>query len=270
MPELPEVEAVCRKLVAAAQGAGIVRAVAVRPAVCKPQTPEEVEQALAGCTLQAVERRGKNILLRFSGGRILRVHLRMTGNLYFIPDARFLPAATRFYLELSGGGGIVFDDPRALGRISLLTGGQLPALFAQIGPEPLAPDFTAESFVQSARNSRKPAKLYLMDQASIAGLGNIYAAEALFQAGIHPATPMNRISPLRLKRLHAAILDVLTAAVDSAVAAYSKPGVFSEGESYPVAVYGREGEPCFRCGRSIRRVRQGGRSTYHCPHCQRR
>jgi formamidopyrimidine-DNA glycosylase len=193
----------------------------------------------------------------------------MTGNLYVIPDHRFLSASVRMVLVLADQRGIVFEDSRALGRVSLHQDRELPELLAEIGPEPLSPEFTADSFVQRARKSRKPSKLYLMDQSHVAGLGNIYAAEALFQAGIDPRKPMNRISIPRLRRLHSSIEEVLRVAVDSSIAAYSRPGGFGEGENYPVAVYGREGEPCLRCGKKIRRIPQGGRSTYFCPGCQR-
>ncbi len=270
MPELPEVEAVCRKLRAEALGARIVAVKVMRPAVAKPQAPELIEQSVRGRTLRSVDRRGKNILLRLSGGTVLRVHLRMTGNLYVVPDIRFLPSTVRFSMELPGQRGIVFDDPRALGRISCHGPGEIEQVLEDIGPEPLSPAFTSQRFIEDARQSRLPSKLYLMDQRKVAGLGNIYAAEALFQARISPLKAMNRISPARLRGLHAAIIEVLTAAVESAVRTYSTPGEFSEAEEFPVAVYGREGEGCFACGKPVRRIAQGGRSTYFCPRCQRR
>lgn len=269
MPELPEVEAVCRKLHADVAGAKIVHAKIIRPAIAAPQKAAAIERSLSGRTLRAVERRGKNILLRLSGEVSLRVHLRMTGNLFVIPDYRLRPASVRMLLQLAGDRAVVFDDPRALGRVSLHKDEEVNALLADIGPEPLSPEFTAEAFTGSARKSRKPAKLYLMDQSCIAGLGNIYAAEALYQARIDPRKPMHRISPARLRTLHSAILEVLRVAVDSAARAYAEPGRFSEGEAYPVAVYGREDEPCYRCGKRIRRIPQGGRSTYFCAGCQR-
>jgi formamidopyrimidine-DNA glycosylase len=204
-----------------------------------------------------------------SGKRTLRVHLRMTGNLYVIPDQRFLTASIRMVLALADDRAIVFDDMRALGRVSLHGDDELPELLAEIGPEPLSPEFTAEAFAERARKSRKPAKLFLMDQSAIAGLGNIYAAEALFEARIDPRKAMNRISAARLRRLYEAIIRVLRIAVDSSVEAYSRPGGFGEGENYPVAVYGREVERCLRCGKKIRRIPQGGRSTFYCPGCQR-
>jgi formamidopyrimidine-DNA glycosylase len=269
MPELPEVEAVCRKLRREALGACIAAARVLRAATTRPLKPRRVESLAAGRIIETVERRGKNILIGLSGGLWVRIHLRMTGNLYVIPDVRFRPASTRAYFELEGGRGLVFDDPRALGRLHLHTAAEAARLMEDLGPEPLSPEFTLAALAAAARRSRKPAKLFLMDQQHVAGLGNIYAAEALFRAGIHPVRPMNHIAPPRLALLHSAIVEVLKEAVHWAVNSYGRPGKFSEAEDFPLAVYGREGEPCITCGRKVRRIPQGGRSTYYCPGCQR-
>ncbi len=193
----------------------------------------------------------------------------MTGNLEVLPDIRFLPAAARFFLEFPGRAGLVFTDPRALGRIRLLNEDELAALDAALGPEPLSRSFTPARFAAAARASTQPVKLFLLDQKRIAGLGNIYAAEALFLAGIHPAKPAKTLSPARIGALHRAIVDTLRRALRAAEREYSRPGSRSEAENFPLRVYGREGQPCFECARLIRRLKQGGRSTYFCPHCQR-
>ena len=269
MPELPEVEAVCRKLNdAGIVGKRILRAKFVRPAIVRPQNASEIETKIEGRILLKIERRAKNILLHLSGGFVLRVHLRMTGNLFVIPDVRFLPAASRAYFEFAGHRALVFNDPRALGRIHLHTEDELRRLLAPLGPEPLSAEFTPGWLRAAAAVSAKPAKLFLMDQNSLAGLGNIYAAEALFHARIDPAKPMNRLRPAKLALLHSSILRVLNDAVQSACKAYSGPGEFSEAESFSCFVYDREGDPCLLCRRKVRRVRQGGRSTYYCPGCQ--
>lgn len=260
MPELPEVEAVTRRVRAAIPWQTIVAAGQFRPT-----TARELELAV-GRRLESVSRRGKNILLHFSGGGVLRVHLKMTGNLVVVPDIRFRPVTARAWLAFEDGRGLILDDPRALGRLSFHS--SMDGLFGDLGAEPFAPEFTAESFSAAARKIAKPIKLLLMEQRVVVGLGNIYAAEALFQARIHPERPANGISSLRLRRLHGHIVAVLTAALDSAIAAYQQPGVFSEGEYFPVAVYGREGEACWRCRSAIRRIPQAGRSTYFCPKCQ--
>ncbi len=269
MPELPEVEAVRRKVRRQAKGAAIVSATILRPGMTHPQDPALVAREAAGRTIREVERRAKNLLLRLSGGVTVRIHLRMTGNVYVVPDARLRPATVRAWFELAGGEGLVLDDPRALGRITLHTDAELSELLADLGPEPLSGEFTVEYLAGRAGASRKPAKLYLMDQTEIAGLGNIYAAEALFRARIGPTRPMNSLRRPKIAALHTAIVDILTDAVQSACTAYARPGRLLEAESFQPSVYDREGEPCFVCRRTIRRIPQGGRSTYYCPGCQR-
>jgi formamidopyrimidine-DNA glycosylase len=268
MPELPEVEAVTRRVRRIAAGARIVSAGFYRAGVTAPQPAERVRRGTRGRVIESVDRRGKNILIRLDSGAALRVHLRMTGNLTVIADHRLRPVTARAWFELEDGRALILDDPRALGRITLHAASELPWLFEDLGPEPLDETFTAGAFAARARGSRKPVKLLLMDQHAVAGLGNIYAAEVLFQTGIHPARPAGRIGAERLAALHAAIVDTLRLAIDSAVKAYDQPGAFTEGEDFPLAVYGREGEPCLRCRKEIRRIRQGGRSTYFCPGCQ--
>ncbi|HYM12586.1 MAG TPA: zinc finger domain-containing protein, partial [Bryobacterales bacterium] len=166
------------------------------------------------------------------------------------------------------GRALVFDDPRGLGVMRVLNPAQLAGLLRSIGVDPLSHEFTPERFASLARSSRAAIKLLLMNQRRIAGLGNIYAAEALYRAGIDPRRIAARLSRPRLVRLHAAIVDVLREALRSATAAYQRPRGFAEAESFDCGVYGREGLPCPRCGRPVRRFAQGGRSTYFCPGCQ--
>ncbi len=265
MPELPEVEAVCRKLRKQAAGATIVAAHIERRRITAPQDPSDVEAQLSGRSIERVDRRGKNILIVLSGGITVRVHLRMTGNLYVIPDFRLRAAHLSAWFELADGRGLLFEDTRGLGTLVIC---DVSAL-AGLGPEPLSRQFTAEAMVRSAAESRQPAKLFLMDQRRIAGLGNIYAAEALFAAGVNPRALIGSVSRPRVRRLHGAIVHILRDAVRSAFRAYSRPGGFQEAEDFPAAVYGREGEPCVRCEAVIRRIMQSGRSTYYCPKCQR-
>jgi formamidopyrimidine-DNA glycosylase len=267
MPELPEVEAVCRKVARALDGRRVAGAHILRRRICAPQTPEQFARAVAGRRFVSAERRGKNILIHLDGVT-LSAHLRMTGNLYAIDDARFRAATVAGYLVLDNGRALVFDDPRGLGVLRVLTSRQLARLLSSVGIDPLSPEFTPERFVSLARSSRAAIKLLLMNQRCLAGLGNIYAAEALYRAGIDPRRIASRLSHPRLARLHAAIVDVLREALQSASLAYEWPSDFAEGESFDCAVYGREREPCRRCGRPIRRLPQGGRSTYFCPGCQ--
>jgi formamidopyrimidine-DNA glycosylase len=266
MPELPEVEAVCRKLRKEAAGTVIAEAKVMKPRSSRGQHTAELDLA-AGRKIVTIERRGKNIVVHLSGGYALRVHLMMTGNLFVIPDARLHSARVRVHFRLQDGRGLVFEDARILGNVSLYTEDALEKALAKIGIEPLSKAFTVEKLVEMAKRSRLPAKLYLMDQHRIAGIGNMYAAEALFRARINPKQPMNAVKPAKLKALHQAIIDVLKEAIKAAVRSYSKPG--SYGEDMDFNVYGRKGKPCHACGKPIARIEQGGRSTYYCPHCQR-
>lgn len=237
----------------------------LRPSVTRPQAAEDVLTGVIGASIATVRRAGKHILLDLTSNKVLEIHLRMTGNLFVIPDVRFLNTSVRAWFAFENGAGLVFEDPRALGKIHLRDAGYRPA----VGLEPDEMPF--EQFLELARKApRTPAKLFLMDQSRVAGLGNIYAAEALFAAKLSPVKPLAAASDRKLQLLHRAMSDVLRVAKESAYRGYTDPGHFGEGENYPVAVYDREGEPCVRnCGRRIKRIRQGGRSTYYCPHCQR-
>ena len=267
MPELPEVEAVCRKLRGTVVGFGIVAVEARRCAAAS------VAELAVGRRITAVDRRAKHILVRLSDGYTLHVHLRMTGNLFAIPDVRLHGAGARVVFELSApnrkvGPGMIYADPRALGRLEIVETAVIDAAMAELGPEPLGTEFTSAAFAASARASRQPAKLFLMDQTKVAGLGNIYVAEALFRAGIDPRKPLARLKRPRLDRLHGEIVSMVEDAIQSACRAYAGPGTFSEAEEFPLAVYGRESEPCQGCSGLIQRIAQGGRSTYYCPKCQ--
>lgn len=267
MPELPEVEAVCSRIRPDVVGKRISRVLILRPGSTLPQSPEVLEQ-VAGRTIRGVERRGKNIALWLSGGLAVRVHLRMTGDLRVLPDARLHGASARVIFGLSQGRALAFNDPRALGRVHLHTKQELEEMFQKLGVEPLSPGFSPDLLGSLTRRSRLAVKLFLLDQGRIAGVGNIYAAEALFRSGIDPRKPADRLRGPRIARLHNAIVAVLGDAVESTRKVYAHPDGFAEAEWFECAVYGREGEPCIRCGRRVRRIRQGARSTYFCPGCQ--
>lgn len=268
MPELPEVETVARKLRAAAVHARIVEFGSYRPQMVRTLTVEQIGERVRGRTVAACERRGKHILVHLSDGCVVHVHLRMTGNLVVIPDRRLRPATARLWFDFEDGRAMVLDDPRALGRVSIHERHELEAMFAGLGPDALSSAFTPQHLVSAAHKTAKPLKTFLMDQKAVAGLGNIYAAEALFQARLSPFRLAGKTSAVRLRALHTAIVAVLRVALDSAITAYTWPGAFQEGEFFPAAVYGREGDPCPVCGSAVRRTPQGGRSTYYCPRCQ--
>jgi formamidopyrimidine-DNA glycosylase len=267
MPELPEVETTCRRLARSISGKRVRAVHVLRAAALGPQSPATLARIATDRTITAVRRRGKNILIELSGGYAIRVHLRMTGELSAATSPEITPAV-RVWFELSGGLTLVFRDPRALGRIGVGTAAGIGRQLETLGPEPLSAGFQPEAFLAAAARSRQPAKLFLMDQTRVAGLGNIYAAEALFRAGIDPRRTISKVSPEKLLSLHSAIRTVLREAIGSATIAYKRPGKFQEGE-FGRGVYAREGEPCLVCSGKIRRIEQGGRSTYYCPRCQR-
>jgi formamidopyrimidine-DNA glycosylase len=261
VPELPEVEAVCAVARRALLGRRVTALTIYRKRICAPQRPAAVERTVTGREVRGVERRGKCIEIRLDGAA-LWIHLRMTGNLYSIADPRLRARTVTACFELDDGRALVLDDPRGLGVLRL---GPAP----RAGIDPLGAEFTPQRFVGLARRARGSIKTWLMNQRWVAGLGNIYAAEALFRAGVHPKRVPGRLSRARLERLHDAIVAILRDAVESASLAYQRPGGFADGELFDPAVYGREGLPCPRCRRPIRRMAQGGRSTYYCPGCQR-
>lgn len=267
MPELPEVDAVVRRFNQAAQNATIHSVKIERPGIVAPHLPAQFK-ALHNTTILAARRRAKHIFLDLSNGLTLHIHLRMTGNLYVLPDYRFRPHTARLWFRLTDNRVIIFEDQRAFGRIHIVTPADIEDIESKLGPEPLEPAFTPSILKQSLATTKSPIKPALLDQARIAGIGNIYASEALWHAKIPPATPANQLPANKLKPLHAAIRKVLQHAVTSAYAAYTNPGDPIESESFGVAVYDREGEPCLRCHTPIARMVQAQRSTYFCPHCQ--
>lgn len=240
MPELPEVEAVCRKLRAAAVDSRITGVTVYRPHMTYPQAAALVRRRAQGRKILAVRRRGKHILLDLEGGFTAHVHLRMTGDLLVVRDAGLRPETARIWFALEDGRALILDDPRALGRVTVRHSAEVDDLLRAIGPELFDAVFTPTPAYLAAAAARTPkaAKIFLMDQRAVAGLGNIYASEALFEARIHPATPACDLSTRKVNRLHGAIVEVLTTALHSAISAYGAPGGFAEGESFPAAVYG--------------------------------
>jgi formamidopyrimidine-DNA glycosylase len=271
MPELPEVEAIVRGLREdGLEGSRLKSASVLRATVTRPQDPAHVEALSSKVTVKRVERRAKNILVDLGNGYTIKIHLRMSGGIAIYGASHESPPTARAVWTLSRGRRLIFTDFRALGNIHVHPTLELAELLSHLGPEPLSRAFTADQFIARARNSRLPAKLYLMDQSKVAGLGNIYAVEALFHAGISPQRLMNSIRSSRLATLHGAIKETLRRAVHSVYKTYRSPSGYRPhlGE-FKRFVYGRAGEPCLRCGRPIQRIKQAGRSTYYCSHCQR-
>jgi formamidopyrimidine-DNA glycosylase len=267
MPELPEVEAVVRRLREAALRATIHSVKVERPSLVAPHDPADFK-AIHGAKILHIRRRAKHIFIELDKPLHVHIHLRMTGNLYVLPDYRLRPLSARVWFRLKDNRVLIYDDSRALGKVRLVTKEEIESLEASLGPEPLQPAFTPKVLKTVLAKAKSPIKPTLLDQTRIAGIGNIYASEALWHARIHPATPCHQIPSRKFSSLHKAIQKVLREAAASAYREYAQPGTSIESDSFGVAVYGRKGEPCHRCHTPIERIVQATRSTYFCPHCQ--
>ena len=261
MPELPEVERARRAVEAAAVGKAIRDLRLEHPALQRCMTPAELA-SLRGRRVERVERRGKHQLLCLDDGRVLHVHFRMAGDWEVGDDTAPVPRHARALLSFDDGTRVALVDSRALCTIALFP--SVADALPELGPEATDPSLTARALRASLERRRGPIKPALLDQRVVAGLGNIYAAEALWWARISPVAPACSLSVQRVARLIEAMRSVLAEAeVD--------PGRYQDGEGLErLRVYGREGEACPRCGRAIRRIVQAGRSTFYCASCQRR
>lgn len=271
MPELPEVETTRRGLAPHLEGR-ILGGIVVRQRQLRWPVPEAVETAI-GQPLEALERRAKWLVFRTPPGALL-MHLGMSGSMrVFLGDA---PAAGRHDhvdLVFEGGRLMRFTDPRRFGALLWAPGDPLAhPLLARLGPEPLEDGFDGDWLWRQSRGRRAPVKAFIMDAGVVVGVGNIYAAEALFAAGIHPRRPAGRISRIRYERLEGAIREVLASAITAGgttlrdfTVADGSPGYFAQ----KLAVYGRRNEPCPRCGGALRHEVIGQRGTVYCSRCQR-
>jgi formamidopyrimidine-DNA glycosylase len=273
MPELPEVETIRRQLAPHLEGRTIVDAEILDPRWTRPLPPGPVQEALRGARVDRVERSGKYLIWALHGDRHLLIHLRMTGGLLFNPSVE--PPHTRVRFELDGGDRLLYVDPRRFGTGDLLFGSAArdAYLAARLGAEPFTPQFTAKHLRALARGRRAPIKAFMLDQRRIAGVGNIYADEALFRARIHPLRPAGRLTPADWERIREAIEQALAAGIDAKGASIDDfrhvdgaRGAFQD----RFLVHMREGQPCIRCGQPVRKILVAGRGTYVCESCQRR
>jgi formamidopyrimidine-DNA glycosylase len=276
MPELPEVEHVVRALRRAVLGRTVVATEVRLPKLISPTTPSVFKRKLKNATIESIGRRGKYILIELNSDRVLAVHLRMTGQFLILTPDDSLPPHAHAIFYLDDERRLVFRDQRQFGVMKLLEKAELSETkgIKELAPEPFSDDFSLNYLKETLAQSRRTLKTLLLDQTRVLGLGNIYAAEALFRAGINPFKISSELSARRVERLHQAIRDVLRAAVSGNSARrinLENPNGFSYGEAFGRTwhVYEREGEPCFKCGTRIRRLTHGGRSTYWCPKCQR-
>lgn len=274
MPELPEVEHVVRALQTAIVGRRIVAAELklrrTAPRISRPAFNRLLQNTL----ISAVSRRGKYILIELDSGRLLTTHLRMTGKFVSLSSDDRLPPYAHVVFHLDDDSRLVFCDMRQFGRMHVVKSSErLPKEILALAPEPLSTDFTEQYFIETLKKSRRSLKQLLLDQTRILGLGNIYAAEALFLASVNPFRAANRLSKVRARRLHKTVREVLHEAIEAGSTlridlAYRNGDYIGSSERF-WRVYEREGEPCVRCGAKIKRVVHGGRSTYYCPKCQR-
>ncbi|MBM3774548.1 MAG: bifunctional DNA-formamidopyrimidine glycosylase/DNA-(apurinic or apyrimidinic site) lyase [Acidobacteria bacterium] len=264
MPELPEVETIARALAARLAGRRILAA-EFRVSRVLLGSPDEMAAGVAGRTVGAIRRHGKFLIIELSGGRLLTVHLGMTGKLLLGGE----PGKYTRALFTLDRGVLLYDDVRQFGRIEVSH--ELPARLVRLGPEPL--EIRPEEFQAGLAGRRTRIKPLLLNQRFLRGVGNIYADEALFRAGIHPLAGAGRLSRERAERLRQAIVNVLREAIragGSSVSDYvdadGRQGLFQ----FSHRVYGRAGEPCRRCRAAIRRIVIAQRSAHFCPRCQKR
>jgi formamidopyrimidine-DNA glycosylase len=273
MPELPEVESVRRRLAPVLEGRRLERVEILDARLTRPFDPEEVARELEGERVGAVDRRGKYLIVRFESGRSLLVHLRMTGSLRngvsgSLPDDPY----RRAVVSLDDSSDVAYRDVRRFGTWLLLEPGELdPYLDARVGPEPLGPGFRARDLEARLARRTAPVKVSILDQRTVAGVGNIYADEALWRARIHPLREGRSLDSKEVASLYKAIRAVLEFGIarqGATLRDYALPDGAEGGMQHEFKVYGRAGEPCDRCGTPIERIVVGGRGTWYCPQCQ--
>ena len=275
MPELPEVETVRRQLAPALEGKRLKALEVLDPRWSDPASPAALADAVRGRLIERVARRGKYLMLLLDDEVALVMHLRMTGNLLLVSEAEDEPGRPhlRVRMRLSDGHRLLFVDQRRFGTGLVLLGDHaLQDYFdARLGVEPLSPEFTAEGLRELAAGRRAPTKAFLLTQERIAGVGNIYADEALWRSQIHPLRPVGTLKRPQLAALRDAVVASLEAGIDARGAtiddfrhADGARGSFQD----RFLVHRREGQPCPRCGTTIRKMRAAGRGTYVCPKCQ--
>ncbi|HEX5762842.1 MAG TPA: bifunctional DNA-formamidopyrimidine glycosylase/DNA-(apurinic or apyrimidinic site) lyase [Solirubrobacterales bacterium] len=287
MPELPEVETVCRQLEPEIEERRIKRLEVGDARWSRPTPPGELEAAVADRTIEGLGRRGKYLLLGLDGGQTLVMHLRMTGNLVLVEDDEALDPSegrrlyegerstserhlrARFFLD--DGRELWFTDPRRFGEAFLIDDAALGERFARLGVEPLSAEFTPEALGEIAAGRTAPLKSFLLDQSGIAGVGNIYADEALFRARLHPLSPVGSMRPEHHAALRDGIVAALEAGIEGGGASIDdyRDGRGERGRMQEkFLVHTRASEDCVRCDGTVQRIVVAGRSTYYCPGCQ--
>ena len=287
MPELPEVETVVRQLEPEVEGHRIEQLEVLDERWSRPVPPGKLGAAVDGATIERLGRRGKYILMGLDGDRTLVMHLRMTGNLILREGDEVIdPSEGRRLYEsersteerhlrarfvLDDGRELWFTDPRRFGEAFLIDDNRLEERFAKLGVEPFSPEFTPAALGEMATGRTAPLKSFLLDQSKIAGVGNIYADEALFRAELHPLSPAGSMKPEHTEALRDAVVAALEAGIEaggSSIDDYRDARGEKGSMQNEFLVHTREGEDCHRCGGTVVRIVVGGRSTYFCPACQ--
>ncbi len=273
MPELPEVETVRRQLEPLLVGRRFERVQINDPRLVRPFEPVAVAAELEGERVAEVDRRGKYLIFRFESGRVLLVHLRMTGSFrHRRSGVGKDDPHRRAVVRLDDGSDVAYRDVRRFGTWLLVEPEELePYLADRLGEEPLVAGFTPARLARRLAGRRAPIKAALLDQRTLAGLGNIYVDEALWGARLHPKRPAGELDANDVRRLHGAIRRVLETAIErrgSTLRDYSTPRGRRGSMQRAFKVYGRTNEPCDRCGTPIEKTRTVGRGTWYCPHCQ--
>jgi len=270
MPELPEVEVIRRGLAPRILGRRFLSVKVGKKRLRQASSPQELTRWLPGRRLERLQRRGKYLVFRLEGDITLLIHLGMTGRLLLGAPLRGEPHV-HLVFTLEGGLTLAFEDVRRFGQVLVFLPGEPLTPLAQVGREPFSRRVTPEWLAEVSRGRRRPLKNFLLDGRILAGVGNIYACEVMFAAGLHPATPVGALGMEQWGRVLQETRRILRRAirqggttVNNYLNSHGQTGLFQ----VELMVYGREGEPCHRCGSAVQRLVQAGRSTFFCPRCQ--
>jgi len=278
MPELPEVEAVAQTLRPLVEGRRIRCVHVLHPIATKPQDPSLLARLAEGQLIQSVRRKGKYLWLELERG-IVTLHFKLDGQLLWFSNAKKMfevanQKETGVHVDVAfelKNGVLGFADGRHFGRVLVYESAEACPALARLGLDAISPDFTPARFTEMLASSRRPLKEFLLEQSRVAGIGNIYSCESLWRAKLDPRRHPNSLKPAEARRLHKAIVSVLARALECCL--HSPPDFrdanwWFQGLEKILRAYDHEGRPCRRCGNEIKRIPQGGRSTYFCAHCQ--
>ncbi len=275
MPELPEVELVVRSLNSLVKGEKISEAILIREKLAPDTSPREFAILVTNSTINFAHRRGKHILIDLDNGKTIIVHLRMSGRFMLLPLEIEEPKFSHAIFLLGDDKKLIFQDQRHFGFMRIVKTSELAGVkeLKKLAPEPFSNEFSAGYLRKTLKASKKSLKEFLLDQTKVCGLGNIYAAEAMFLARLNPQICSGKVSSIKATRLHTFIIEVLNESIEYSSTLNVDPENF-EGNYYggnyenQWRVYDREDAPCINCSAKIKRVKQAGRSSYYCPKCQ--